>query len=159
MYIIASKFCSIIRLTSFMEANHICLFLFSMILNIQHILTKNKRTFKILQIFVLYYKIEKNTGFPMSFYSTNLYFFSNVIFPNTVPTICTILVEFLCAIPFPIAFPPTVKDATIALIINCKSNVKPNFSVIFIVIKAAIEPLSTPANISYYISTNICYFC
>ena len=76
-------------------------------------------------------------------------------FPNILPTICTILVEFLFAIPFPIAFPPTVSDATIALIINCKSKFNPNFSVIFIVIRAAIEPLRTPTNISYYICTNI----
>ena len=79
-------------------------------------------------------------------------------FPSKLPTICTIFVEFLFAIPFPIAFPPTVSDATIALIINCKSKFKLNFSVIFIVISAAIEPLSTPANISYYICTNVRYF-
>ena len=65
-------------------------------------------------------------------------------FPSKLPTICTIFVEFLFAIPFPIAFPPTVSDATIALIMNCKSKFKLNFSVIFIVISAAIEPLSTP---------------
>ena len=36
-----------------------------------------------------------------------------------------------------------------------KSNFNPNVSVIFIVIRAAIEPLRTPANISYYVCTNI----
>ena len=81
-----------------------------------------------------------------------------IYFPNILPTICTILVAFFLAIPFPIAFPPTVSDATIALIINCKSKLSPNFSVIFIVIRADIEPLSTPANISYYVCTYIGYF-
>ena len=90
-----------------------------------------------------------------------LYFLllSNVTFPNIIPTICTILVALRCAIPFPIAFPPTVKDATIALMINCKSNVNPNLSVTFIVIKAAMDPLNTPANIANYVSTNVSYFC
>lgn len=100
--------------------------------------------------------------FYISIFSLFLLYFlllSNVTFPNTIPTICTILVALRCAIPFPIALPPTVKEATIALIMNCKSNVNPNFSVIFMVIKAAIEPLSTPANIADYISTNVSYFC
>ena len=46
--------------------------------------------------------------------------------------------------PFPKAFPPTVSEATIALIMNCKSKFKLYFSVIFIVKSAAIEPLITP---------------
>ena len=48
------------------------------------------------------------------------------------------------AIPFPIAFPPTVRDATIALIINCMLNSNPIFSVIFKAIIALIAPLNTP---------------
>ena len=53
-------------------------------------------------------------------------------FPIIIPTICTILVEFFFAIPFPMALPPTVRDATIALIINCKLKVNANFSFIFL---------------------------
>ena len=45
---------------------------------------------------------------------------------------------------FPIAFPPTVKDATNALIKNCASNPKDNFSVILAAIMALIAPLNTP---------------
>ena len=63
------------------------------------------------------------------------------LFKN-VPTKCTIGVELLFATSFPKAFPPTVKDATIALITNCKFT--PNFSVIFDAIIALIAPLSTP---------------
>lgn len=44
MYIILINV-SIIRLTSFMEANHICLFSFPMLYTIQHFISKNKRTF------------------------------------------------------------------------------------------------------------------
>lgn len=111
--------------------------------------------------FLNFYNIKEAGNIFISPTSFILYFFllSNVTFPNIIPTICTILVALRCAIPFPIAFPPTVKEATIALMINCKSNVKPNFSVIFMVIKAAIDPLSTPANITNYVSTNISYLC
>ena len=42
------------------------------------------------------------------------------------------------------ALPPTVNDATTALIINCKSYVNPIFSVIFRVTIALIAPLNTP---------------
>lgn len=69
-----------------------------------------------------------------------------------------ILSAFLLAIPLPIAFPPTVRDATIALIMNCKSTSNPNFCVIFNVIIALIAPLNTPTYVSYYVCTNICYF-
>ena len=48
------------------------------------------------------------------------------------------------AIPFPSAFPPTVKDATTALSINCISKDNPNCSVIFAAIRALIAPLNTP---------------
>ena len=78
----------------------------------------------------------------MLFFFYALFLKSN--FPSTNPTMCTIFVEFLFAIPFPNALPPTVSDATIALIINCKSKFKLYFSVIFIVISAAIDPLITP---------------
>ena len=50
----------------------------------------------------------------------------------------------LLATPFPNAFPPTVKAATVALRINCILKDNPNCSVIFIAIKALIAPLKTP---------------
>ena len=61
-----------------------------------------------------------------------------------IPTVCTIFVEFLFAISFPIAFPPTVIAATKALIINCILNVSSKVSVIFTDIMALIAPLKTP---------------
>ena len=42
------------------------------------------------------------------------------------------------------AFPPTVTEATTALIINCKSTDKLYIEPIFNAIKALIEPLKTP---------------
>ena len=61
-----------------------------------------------------------------------------------MPTACTIFVEFLFAISFPIAFPPTVNADTNALNKNCMLKLIPNCSVIFTAIRALIAPLSTP---------------
>jgi len=61
-----------------------------------------------------------------------------------IPTAWTILVELLLATPFPKAFPPTVNAATNALNKNCILKFNPNWSVIFIAIKALIAPLNTP---------------
>ena len=69
----------------------------------------------------------------------NIYLY---ILLNNVPTKCTIGVDSLFANSFPNAFPPTVKEATTALIINCKF--VPVFSAIFAAIIALIAPLSTP---------------
>ena len=49
-----------------------------------------------------------------------------------------------CAYFLPKAFPPTVIEATIALIKNCKLNSIPYLAVIFVVIIALIAPESTP---------------
>ena len=45
MYMMLINDVSIIRLTSFKEANHICLFSFPMSYNIQHLLINFKRTY------------------------------------------------------------------------------------------------------------------
>lgn len=54
------------------------------------------------------------------------------------------MVECFCAIFLPIALPLTVKDATNALIKNCKLNDKLIALVIFIEMRALIAPLNTP---------------
>lgn len=71
-----------------------------------------------------------------------------------IPTISSV---YFFAISLPIAFPPTVREATIALIMNCKLNSKPNFSVIFNVTIALIAPLSTP-HISPITSAHILFY-
>ena len=76
------------------------------------------------------------------FYISYLLFLLNLFI--TIPTAWTILVDFSFATPFPIAFPPTVSAATVALNINCKLKFSPNCSVILTDINALIAPLNTP---------------
>ena len=63
---------------------------------------------------------------------------------NTIPTLCTISVDFLFAMSFPNAFPLTVSADTNALNMNCISNGIFNSDDIFMAINALIDPLSTP---------------
>lgn len=84
-----------------------------------------------------------------------MYFYFLLINFETKKTIC---VGCFLAISFVIAFPPTVKAATIALNNICILGSTPNFSINFNVIKALKDPLNTPAYISYYISAKIRYF-
>ena len=59
-------------------------------------------------------------------------------------TVWTIFVEFVCAMFLPSAFPPTVNEATNALIKNCKLNGNVYIVVIFIETNALMAPLKTP---------------
>ena len=71
-----------------------------------------------------------------------IYFLLNLF--KTIPTLCTISVDFLLAISLPKALPLTVKADTKALKTNWILNGKFIWVEIFIEINALIEPLKTP---------------
>ena len=84
----------------------------------------------------------KYSYFPALFYIINHFLYENLLI--IVPTICTISVDLLFAILFPIAFPLTVIDATNALIINWILLDTLYIFEIFNAIIALIAPLTTP---------------
>ena len=87
MYIIFNNSCSIICLTSFTEANHICYFSFSMFNTIQHFITKNKRTLK---------SFTKNLFW--RFCLQNSYKMSKTCWQNKYTTLpCSVFIFYTCS--------------------------------------------------------------